>query len=181
MAGPWLRYRGHLDNISNNCLIGAVNAFNQKTNFVKNQLDGEYGAVPDIQRKYKESGIETIVVGDHNYGEGSSREHAAMEPRHLGVKVVLVKSFARIHETNLKKQGMLALTFENESDYDLIQEDDTFNLIDLKDFSPNKSITIEVIHSDNTKNIINTNHSYNNQQIEWYKEGSALNLIKKNN
>ena len=181
MAGPWLRYRGHLDNISNNCLIGAVNAFNQKTNFVKNQLDGEYGAVPDIQRKYKESGIETIVVGDHNYGEGSSREHAAMEPRHLGVKVVLVKSFARIHETNLKKQGMLALTFENESDYDLIQEDDTFNLIDLKDFSPNKSITIEVIHSDNTKNIINTNHSYNKQQIEWYKEGSALNLIKKNN
>ena len=181
MAGPWLRYRGHLDNISNNCLIGAVNAFNQKTNFVKNQLNGEYGAVPDIQRKYKESGIETIVVGDHNYGEGSSREHAAMEPRHLGVKVVLVKSFARIHETNLKKQGMLALTFENESDYDLIQEDDTFNLIDLKDFSPNKSITIEVIHSDNTKNILNTNHSYNKQQIEWYKEGSALNLIKKNN
>ena len=181
MAGPWLRYRGHLDNISNNCLIGAVNAFNQKTNFVKNQLDGEYGAVPDVQRKYKESGIETIVVGDHNYGEGSSREHAAMEPRHLGVKVVLVKSFARIHETNLKKQGMLALTFENESDYDLIQEDDTFNLIDLKDFSPNKSITIEVIHSNNTKNIINTNHSYNKQQIEWYKEGSALNLIKKNN
>ena len=181
MAGPWLRYRGHLDNISNNCLIGAVNAFNQKTNFVKNQLDGEYGAVPDIQRKYKESGIETIVVGDHNYGEGSSREHAAMEPRHLGVKVVLVKSFARIHETNLKKQGMLALTFENESDYDLIQEDDTFNLIDLKEFSPNKPITIEVIHSDNSKDIITTNHSYNNQQIEWYKEGSALNLIKKNN
>ncbi len=181
MAGPWLRYRGHLDNISNNCLIGAVNAFNQKTNFVKNQLDGEYGAVPDVQRKYKESGTETIVVGDHNYGEGSSREHAAMEPRHLGVKVVLVKSFARIHETNLKKQGMLALTFENESDYDLIQEDDTFNLIDLKDFSPNKSITIEIIHSDNTKNIIKTNHSYNKQQIEWYKEGSALNLIKKNN
>ena len=181
MAGPWLRYRGHLDNISNNCLIGAVNAFNQKTNFVKNQLNGEYGAVPDVQRKYKESGIETIVVGDHNYGEGSSREHAAMEPRHLGVKVVLVKSFARIHETNLKKQGMLALTFENESDYDLIQEDDTFNLIDLKDFSPNKSITIEVIHSNNTKDIITTNHSYNDQQIEWYKEGSALNLIKKNN
>tara|TARA_Y100001970_G_scaffold62336_1_gene79673 strand:+ start:30192 stop:32453 length:2262 start_codon:yes stop_codon:yes gene_type:complete len=181
MAGPWLRYRGHLDNISNNCLIGAVNAFNQKTNFVKNQLNGEYGAVPDIQRKYKESGIETIVVGDHNYGEGSSREHAAMEPRHLGVKVVLVKSFARIHETNLKKQGMLALTFENESDYDLIQEDDTFNLIDLKEFSPKKPITIEVIHSDNSKDIITVNHSYNNQQIEWYKEGSALNLIKKNN
>ena len=181
MAGPWLRYRGHLDNISNNCLIGAVNAFNQKTNFVKNQLTGQYGAVPDVQRRYKESGIETIVVGDHNYGEGSSREHAAMEPRHLGVKVVLVKSFARIHETNLKKQGMLALTFENESDYDLIQEDDTFNLIDLKDFSPNKPITVEVLHSDNSKDIVITNHSYNNQQIEWYKEGSALNLIKKNN
>ena len=181
MAGPWLRYRGHLDNISNNCLIGAVNAFNQKTNFVKNQLTGQYGAVPDVQRKYKESGIETIVVGDHNYGEGSSREHAAMEPRHLGVKVVLVKSFARIHETNLKKQGMLALTFENESDYDLIQEDDTFNLIDLKEFSPNKPITVEVIHSDNSKDLVITNHSYNNQQIEWYKEGSALNLIKKNN
>jgi len=181
MAGPWLRYRGHLDNISNNCLIGAVNAFNKKTNFIKNQLTGEYAGVPDVQRKYKESGIDTIVVGDHNYGEGSSREHAAMEPRHLGVKIVIVKSFARIHETNLKKQGMLALTFENESDYDLIQEDDTFNLIDLKEFSPNKPITVEVIHSNNSKDLVITNHSYNNQQIEWYKEGSALNLIKKNN
>jgi len=181
MAGPWLRYRGHLDNISNNCLIGAVNAFNGRTNFIKNQLDGEYGGVPDIQRKYKEKGINTIVVGDHNYGEGSSREHAAMEPRFLGVKVVLVKSFARIHETNLKKQGMLALTFENESDYDLIKEDDSFNFIDLSKFSPSKQISIEIVHKDGSKNLIKTNHSYNDQQIEWYKEGSALNLIKKQN
>ena len=179
MAGPWLRYRGHLDNISNNCLIGAVNAFNQKTNFVKNQLNGEYGGVPDIQREYKKSNISTVVVGDHNYGEGSSREHAAMEPRHLGVKVVIVKSFARIHETNLKKQGMLALTFDNESDYDLIQEDDTFNFIDLESFSPGNQITIELIHSDGSSDIIKTNHTYNSQQIDWYREGSALNLIKK--
>ncbi|MEL0208352.1 MAG: aconitate hydratase [Gammaproteobacteria bacterium] len=181
MAGPWLRYRGHLDNISNNCLIGAVNAFNQKTNFVKNQLSGEYAGVPDTQRQYKEAGIETVVVGDHNYGEGSSREHAAMEPRFLGVKVVLVKSFARIHETNLKKQGMLGITFDNESDYDLIQEDDTFNFVDLKDFSPGKQITIEVVHADGSKDLIKANHSYNSQQIEWFKEGSALNLIKKQN
>lgn len=181
MAGPWLRYRGHLDNISNNCLIGAVNAFNQKTNFVKNQLSGEYAGVPDTQRQYKEAGIETVVVGDHNYGEGSSREHAAMEPRFLGVKVVLVKSFARIHETNLKKQGMLGITFDNESDYDLIKEDDTFNFVDLKDFSPGKQITIEVVHADGSKDLIKANHSYNSQQIEWFKEGSALNLIKKQN
>ena len=181
MAGPWLRYRGHLDNISNNCLIGAVNAFNQKTNFVKNQLSGEYAGVPDTQRQYKEAGIETVVVGDHNYGEGSSREHAAMEPRFLGVKVVLVKSFARIHETNLKKQGMLGITFDNESDYDLIKEDDTFNFVDLKDFSPGKQITIEVVHGDGSKDLIKANHSYNSQQIEWFKEGSALNLIKKQN
>ena len=181
MAGPWLRYRGHLDNISNNCLIGAVNAFNQKTNFVKNQLTGEYAGVPDTQRQYKQAGIETVVVGDHNYGEGSSREHAAMEPRFLGVKVVLVKSFARIHETNLKKQGMLGITFDNESDYDLIKEDDTFNFVDLKDFSPGKQITIEVVHADGSKDLIKANHSYNSQQIEWFKEGSALNLIKKQN
>ena len=181
MAGPWLRYRGHLDNISNNCLIGAVNAFNQKTNFVKNQLSGEYAGVPDTQRQYKEARIETVVVGDHNYGEGSSREHAAMEPRFLGVKVVLVKSFARIHETNLKKQGMLGITFDNESDYDLIREDDTFNFVNLKDFSPGKQITIEVVHADGSKDLIKANHSYNSQQIEWFKEGSALNLIKKQN
>ena len=179
MAGPWLRYRGHLDNISNNCLIGAVNAFNQKTNFVKNQLSGEYGGVPDIQREYKKNNISTVVVGDHNYGEGSSREHAAMEPRHLGVKVIIVKSFARIHETNLKKQGMLALTFDNESDYDLIQEDDTFNFVDLESFSPSNQITIELLHSDGSSDIIKTNHTYNSQQIDWYREGSALNLIKK--
>ena len=179
MAGPWLRYRGHLDNISNNCLIGAVNAFNKKTNFIKNQLNGEYGGVPETQRDYKKNNIPTVVVGDHNYGEGSSREHAAMEPRHLGVRVVIVKSFARIHETNLKKQGMLALTFDNESDYDLIQEDDTFNFIDLKNFSPGNKITVELIHSDGSVDVIKTNHTYNSQQIDWYREGSALNLIKK--
>ena len=179
MAGPWLRYRGHLDNISNNCLIGAVNAYNKKTNFIKSQLNGEYGGVPETQRDYKKNNISTVVVGDHNYGEGSSREHAAMEPRHLGVKVVIVKSFARIHETNLKKQGMLALTFENESDYDLIQEDDTFNFVDLENFSPGNQITIELVHSDGSKHKIKTNHTYNSQQIDWYREGSALNLIKK--
>jgi aconitate hydratase len=181
MAGPWLRFRGHLDNISNNCLIGAVNAYNQKTNFVKNQLTGEYGGVPDTQREYKAAGIETVVVGDHNYGEGSSREHAAMEPRFLGVKVVLVKSFALIHETNLKKQGMLGITFDNEADYDLIKEDDTFNFVDLKAFAPGKRITIEVAHEDGSKDTIMANHTYNAQQIEWFKEGSALNLIKKQN
>jgi len=180
MAGPWLRYRGHLDNISNNCLIGAVNAFNDKTNFVKNQLNGEYQGVPDVQRIYKENGIDTVVVGDHNYGEGSSREHAAMEPRHLGVKVVIVKSFARIHETNLKKQGMLGVTFDNENDYDLIQEDDLFDFIDLEKFSPGKQLAIEIKHKDGSKDIILANHTYNTQQIEWYKKGSALNLIKKN-
>ena len=181
MAGPWLRYRGHLDNIANNTLIGAVNAFNKKTNFVKSQLDGEYGGVPDVQRTYKAKGIKTIVVGDHNYGEGSSREHAAMQPRHLGVAAVLVKSFARIHETNLKKQGMLGLTFANESDYDLIQEDDTFDFVDIADFTPGKPLTIAVTHSDGTKDTIVANHTYNNSQIEWYREGSALNLIKKQN
>ncbi len=181
MAGPWLRFRGHLDNISNNCLIGAVNAYNNKTNFVKNHISGEYEGVPDTQREYKKNGIDTVVVGDHNYGEGSSREHAAMEPRHLGVKVVLVKSFARIHETNLKKQGMLGITFSNESDYDLIQEDDVFNFIDLESFSPGKQISIEIVHSDGSKDLIKADHTYNAQQIEWYKEGSALNLIKKAN
>lgn len=181
MAGPWLRYRGHLDNISNNCLIGAVNAYNKQTNFVKNQLTGEYGGVPDTQRTYKAAGIPTIVVGDQNYGEGSSREHAAMEPRHLGVVAVIVKSFARIHETNLKKQGMLGLTFANESDYDLIQEDDIFNFLDLDQFAPGKQLTIKVVHADGTKDIIKTNHTYNQSQIEWFNEGSALNLIKKEN
>jgi aconitate hydratase len=181
MAGPWLRYRGHLDNISNNCLIGAVNAFNMKTNFVKNQLTGEYGGVPDTQREYKAKGIRTIVVGDHNYGEGSSREHAAMEPRHLGVAAVLVKSFARIHETNLKKQGMLGLTFANESDYDLIQEDDSFNFVDIAEFAPGKPLTIEVTHADGSTDTIMANHTYNEAQIGWYREGSALNVIKREN
>lgn len=181
MAGPWLRYRGHLDNIANNTLIGAVNAFNQKTNFVKNQLTGEYGGVPDTQREYKNAGIKTIVVGDHNYGEGSSREHAAMQPRHLGVAAVLVKSFARIHETNLKKQGMLGLTFAKEADYDLIQEDDTFDFVDIEDFAPGKPLTIKVTHSNGQVDTIIANHSYNEAQIAWFKEGSALNLIKKQN
>lgn len=181
MAGPWLRFRGHLDNISNNCLIGAINSFNDKTNFVKNQLSGDFGGVPDVQRSYKAAGIESVVVGDHNYGEGSSREHAAMEPRHLGVKVVLVKSFARIHETNLKKQGMLGITFSEEQDYDIIQEDDTFNFVDLELFTPGKPLSIEVIHSDQTSHTIEANHTYNAQQIQWYREGSALNLIKKQN
>ena len=181
MAGPWLRYRGHLDNISNNMLIGAVNAFNGETNSVKNQLTGQYDEVPKVQRQYKEKGIPTVVIGDQNYGEGSSREHAAMEPRHLGVKAVIVKSFARIHETNLKKQGMLGLTFDNENDYDLIQEDDTFNFIDLVDFAPNKQLTVEAVHADGSKDTIKLNHTYNQQQIEWFKAGSALNLIKQQN
>ena len=181
MAGPWLRFRGHLDNISNNCLIGAVNAYNKKTNLVKNQLNGDFGGVPDTQREYKAAGIKTIVVGDHNYGEGSSREHAAMEPRHLGVAAVLVKSFARIHETNLKKQGMLGLTFAKESDYDLIQEDDTFNFVDIADFAPDKPLTIEVVHADGSKDTILANHTYNAAQIGWYREGSALNVIKREN
>ena len=181
MAGPWLRFRGHLDNISNNMLIGAVNAFGKKTNFVKNQLTGEYGGVPDVARAYKAAGIKSVVVGDHNYGEGSSREHAAMEPRHLGVAAVIVKSFARIHETNLKKQGMLGLTFDNEADYDLILEDDTLNFIDLNEFAPNKQLTLELVHSDGSKDLIKLNHTYNKSQIAWYNEGSALNLIKKEN
>ena len=177
MAGPWLRFRGHLDNISNNMLIGAVNAFNMKTNTVKNQLKGDYEAVPATARDYKAAGIPSIVVGDHNYGEGSSREHAAMEPRFLGVKAVLVKSFARIHETNLKKQGMLALTFANEADYDKIQEDDVINFLDLKEFAPGKQLTLEFVHAEGTKDIIMTNHSYNEGQIGWFVAGSALNLI----
>jgi aconitate hydratase len=178
MAGPWLRYRGHLDNISNNMLIGAENAFNGKTNSVVNQLTGEIGEVPAVQRAYKAAGIASIVVGDHNYGEGSSREHAAMEPRHLGVRAVIVKSFARIHETNLKKQGMLGLTFSNEADYDKIKEDDTFNFIDLTSFTPGKPLTLEIVHANGSKENITLNHTYNESQIEWFKAGSALNLIK---
>ncbi len=178
MAGPWLRYRGHLDNIANNTLTGAVNAFTDVAGVVRNVNTGEEGEVPAIQRQYKAAGVPTIVVGDSNYGEGSSREHAAMQPRHLGVRAVLVKSFARIHETNLKKQGMLALTFANEADYDKIREDDVINFLDLDQFAEGKPINIEFVHSDGTKDVITTNHTYNKQQIGWFRAGSALNLIK---
>lgn len=178
MAGPWLRFRGHLDNISNNMLIGAVNAFNGETNKVKNQLNGEYGEVPAVQRDYKTKGIGSIVVGDENYGEGSSREHAAMEPRFLGVRAILVKSFARIHETNLKKQGMLALTFANPADYDLIQEDDTIDIVGLTEFAPSKPLTVVFHHADGSSHEIRVNHTYNEGQIAWFRAGSALNLIK---
>ncbi len=179
MAGPWLKFRGHLDNISNNMLIGAVNFYNEKTDKVKNQLTGEYGPVPATQRAYKAAGVGTLVVGDENYGEGSSREHAAMEPRHLGVRAVLVKSFARIHETNLKKQGMLALTFADKADYDKIQEDDTIDILGLDSFAPNKALAITLHHADGTSDIIQVNHTYNEQQIDWFKAGGALNIIRK--
>jgi aconitate hydratase len=178
MAGPWLKYRGHLDNISNNMLIGAQNFFNDKTDNVKNQLTGEYGPVPTVQRAYKAAGIGSIVVGDSNYGEGSSREHAAMEPRHLGVRVVLVNSFARIHETNLKKQGMLALTFSKESDYQLVQENDSIDINGLATFAPSKQLEVVLNHADGTKDTLMVNHSYNEQQIEWFKAGGALNIIR---
>lgn len=177
MAGPWLRFRGHLDNISDNTLTGAINAFNDQSDSVKNQLTGEYESVPKVARAYKAAGIPSIVVGDHNYGEGSSREHAAMQPRHLGVRAVLVKSFARIHETNLKKQGMLGITFANESDYDKIQENDTLDLIDLESFAPDKPLTLRLNHADGSSEDIIVNHTYNQQQIEWFRAGSALNLI----
>ncbi|HNC30245.1 MAG TPA: aconitate hydratase, partial [Cyclobacteriaceae bacterium] len=179
MAGPWLRFRGHLDNIANNTLTGALNYFNDKTDSVKNQLTGEYGPVPATQRAYKAAGIPTIVVGDHNYGEGSSREHAAMQPRHLGIRVILVKSFARIHETNLKKQGMLGLTFANEGDYDRFQEDDTIDIVDLTSFAPEKQLTLVLHHKNGTSDTIKVNHTYNTGQIEWFKAGSALNLMAK--
>lgn len=179
MAGPWLKYRGHLDNISNNLLIGAINFFNNQTDSVKNQITGEYGSVPATQRAYKAAGIGTIVVGDENYGEGSSREHAAMEPRFLGVRAILVKSFARIHETNLKKQGMLALTFANKDDYDKILEDDTFDIIGLTSFAPGTSLQVVIHHSNGTSETIEVNHTYNEQQIEWFKAGAALNIIRK--
>ncbi|HNP20605.1 MAG TPA: aconitate hydratase [Panacibacter sp.] len=180
MAGPWLKFRGHLDNISNNMLIGAVNFFNEKTDNIRNQLTGEYGPVPATQRDYKAAGIGSIVVGDENYGEGSSREHAAMEPRHLGVRAILVKSFARIHETNLKKQGMLGLTFANKEDYDKIQEDDTIDILGLTSFKPGQSLTVVLHHKDGTIDSIFVNHTYNEQQIEWFKAGGALNIIRKN-
>ena len=178
MAGPWLKYRGHLDNISNNMLIGAVNFYNDKTDNVKSQLNSQYDTVPNTQRAYKAAGVGTIVVGDANYGEGSSREHAAMEPRHLGVRAVLVKSFARIHETNLKKQGMLALTFSNDSDYDKIQENDSISIKGLTSFASDKPLTIELSHADGSKDEFLVNHTYNDQQIEWFKAGGALNIIR---
>jgi aconitate hydratase len=177
MAGPWLKFRGHLDNISNNLLIGAVNFANEATNKVKNQLTGEYGEVPTVQRAYKAAGIGSIVVGDENYGEGSSREHAAMEPRHLGVRAILVKSFARIHETNLKKQGMLGLTFANPADYDKIKEDDNIDILGLTTFAPGKPLTVVANHADGSKDEIVVNHTYNDAQIGWFKAGAALNII----
>jgi aconitate hydratase len=181
MAGPWLRYRGHLDNISNNLMIGAVNAFNQKTNAVKNQLTGDSGPVPDTARAYKKAGVDSVIIGDENYGEGSSREHAAMEPRHLGVRVVLVRSFARIHETNLKKQGVLALTFADKDDYKLIQEDDTIEIRGLDQFMPDKPLQLVLHHTDGSTDEFPVNHSYNEKQIGWFRAGSALNLIKEEN
>jgi aconitate hydratase len=178
MAGPWLKFRGHLDNISNNMLIGAVNFFNEETDKVKNQLTGEYGSVPAVQRAYKAQGIGSVVVGDENYGEGSSREHAAMEPRHLGVRAIVVRSFARIHETNLKKQGMLALTFANKEDYDKVQEDDSIDIVGLDSFAPGKPLTMVLNHKDGSKHQVTLNHTYNKQQIEWFKAGGALNVIR---
>jgi len=179
MAGPWLKFRGHLDNISNNMLIGATNYYNEKTNSVKNALTGEYGPVPDTQRAYKAAGIGSVVVGDENYGEGSSREHAAMEPRHLGVRVVLVKSFARIHETNLKKQGMLGITFADKEDYNKIQEDDTIDILGLTDFAPGKPLTVVLHHKDGSEESFQANHTYNQQQIDWFRAGSCLNVIRR--
>lgn len=179
MAGPWLKYRGHLDNISNNMLIGAVNFFNNQTDSVKNQFTGEYGPVPATQRNYKMRGNGSVVVGDENYGEGSSREHAAMEPRHLGVRAIIVKSFARIHETNLKKQGMLGLTFANKDDYDKIREDDSIDITGLTQFAPGRQLVMVLNHADGTNDKVKLNHTYNEQQIEWFKAGSALNLIRK--
>ena len=179
MAGPWLKFRGHLDNISNNMLIGAINFYNEKTDTVKNQLTGQYGPVPATARAYKAAGIGTIVVGDENYGEGSSREHAAMEPRHLGVRAIVVRSFARIHETNLKKQGMLGLTFADKQDYDKIQEDDSIDITGLTSFAPGKPLTLVLHHANGTTDNITVNHTYNQQQIQWFKEGGALNVIRK--
>jgi aconitate hydratase len=180
MAGPWLTYRGHLDNISENLLIGAINEFNGNSNSVKNQLNGEYGAVPQTARAYKKAGLGSVIVGDENYGEGSSREHAAMEPRHLGVRVVLTRSFARIHETNLKKQGMLALTFENPEDYTRILEDDSIDVTGLKSFKPGKLLKLTLHHTDGSSEDIMAKHTYNEAQIEWFKAGSCLNFIKEN-
>jgi aconitate hydratase len=179
MAGPWLTYRGHLQNIAKNTFISAINAFNGETNKVINFIKNDFLSVPDSGLAYKEAGIGTVVFGEENYGEGSSREHAAMQPRFLGVRAVIVKSFARIHETNLKKQGMLALTFANEADYDKIQENDKINFVDLVNFTAGTPLTLELVHEDGSKENISVNHTYNAQQIEWFKAGGALNLIRK--
>ena len=181
MAGPWLKYRGHLDNISNNLLLGATNSFNNKVNLVKNQITNKYSETPDVARYYKNNNICSIIIGDENYGEGSSREHAAMEPRYMNIRVVIVKSFARIHETNLKKQGILALTFSKKDDYNKILEDDKINILDLKEFQPGKKLNCEIIHVDGSKDKILLSHTYNHNQIDWFKAGSALNLIAKSN
>jgi len=180
MAGVWLKYRGHLDNISNNLLIGAVNDFNGQTNSVINQLTGEYNSVPSVARSYNQAGLGSVIVGDENYGEGSSREHAAMEPRHLGVKVVITRSFARIHETNLKKQGMLALTFSNPGDYFRILENDTIDVIGLRDFVQGEPLKLRLNHADGTSEEIWAQHTYNQSQIGWFKAGSCINFIKHN-
>jgi len=179
MAGPWLRYRGHLDKISDNLLMGAENSFNGKTNAVYNKLTGDYDKVSAVARQYKNNGLQSIIVGEENYGEGSSREHAAMEPRHLGMRAVLVKSFARIHETNLKKQGILALTFADKQDYDRVREDDTIDVLEMDRFMPGEPLTVRLNHEDGTRETFPVNHSYSDQQIEWFKAGSALNLIAK--
>jgi aconitate hydratase len=178
MAGPWLRYRGHLENISQNLLIGAINYFNEEANSVKDQLSDGYKEVPEAAKAIRDAGFGSVIIGDENYGEGSSREHAAMEPRFMGVKVVLVRSFARIHETNLKKQGVLALTFDDREDYDKVREDDTFDILGLKEMAPGKQITVVLHHSDGTSDEFPANHTYNENQIEWFKAGSALNLIR---
>ena len=181
MAGPWLRFRGHLDNISNNLLLGATNAFSDRVNLVKNQVTSDYDETPKVAKFYQKNNVSSIIVGDENYGEGSSREHAAMEPRYMNVRSVIVKSFARIHETNLKKQGILALTFNNKDDYSKILENDRINILGLKEFQPAKNLNCEIIHFDGSKDQIILNHTYNHNQIEWFKAGSALNLIADNN
>jgi aconitate hydratase len=178
MAGPWLKYRGHLENISQNCYIGAINAFNDQPNNILNVETGEYGPVPTTAIYYRDHGIGTVVFGEENLGEGSSREHAAMEPRYLGVHAVIVKSFARIHETNLKKQGMLALTFVNPADYDKVRQDDKVSIIDFKDMAPGKNLTVQLDHSDGTQHRFEVAHTYNAAQIDWVRAGSALNKIK---
>jgi aconitate hydratase len=178
MAGPWLKYRGHLENISNNCFIGAINAFNGEANKVLNLEEKTYMGVPDSARAYQKRIISTVVFGEENYGEGSSREHAAMEPRFLGVKAIVVKSFARIHQTNLKKQGMLGLTFVNPADYDFVRQDDYVDILGFENFNENSNLKVRLKHSDGTADTFDVLHGYNAQQVEWLKSGSALNKIR---